>query len=67
MGFMITKLVNGKLKQKVHVFHRLKVDRELAVKEFSRPAAGKGPVNPCDLRPAPVLRKTVNYLLNRQV
>lgn len=46
---------------------RLKVDRELAVKEFSRPAAGKGPVNPCDLRPAPVLRKTVNYLLNSVV
>lgn len=46
---------------------RLKVDRELAVKEFSRPAAGKGPVKPCDLRPAHVLKRTVNYLLGSVV
>lgn len=34
----------------------------IAVKEFTRPAAGKE-LNPKDIRPAPVLLKTINYLL----
>ncbi|XP_016895520.1 SAC3 domain-containing protein 1 isoform X2 [Cynoglossus semilaevis] len=35
-----------------------------AVKEYSRPAAGKDATNPADLRPTPVLLKTVCYLIN---
>lgn len=35
-----------------------------AVKEYFRPAAGKDATNPADLRPTPVLLKTVCYLIN---
>lgn len=40
-------------------------DRRKMVKMFSRSAAGKDLTNPEDLRPPPVLKKTVNYLLSR--
>lgn len=35
-----------------------------AVKEYSRPAAGKDSTNPPDLRPPAVLLKTVCYLID---
>lgn len=35
-----------------------------AVKEYSRPAAGKDSTNPTDLRPPAVLLKTVCYLID---
>ncbi|KAG7513875.1 hypothetical protein JOB18_019031 [Solea senegalensis] len=35
-----------------------------AVKEYSRPAAGKDATNPIELRPPAVLRKTVCYLID---
>jgi len=35
-----------------------------AVKEYSRPAAGKDSTNPADLRPPAVLLKTVCYLID---
>ncbi|XP_029355533.1 SAC3 domain-containing protein 1 [Echeneis naucrates] len=35
-----------------------------AVKEYSRPAAGKDSTNPKELRPPAVLRKTVRYLID---
>ncbi|XP_068175765.1 SAC3 domain-containing protein 1 [Antennarius striatus] len=38
-----------------------------AVKEYSRPAAGKDSTNPCDLRPSGVLLKTVCYLVDEIV
>uniref|UniRef100_A0A8C5Q3Z2 SAC3 domain containing 1 n=1 Tax=Leptobrachium leishanense TaxID=445787 RepID=A0A8C5Q3Z2_9ANUR len=38
-------------------------DPAKTVKEYSRPAAGKELSLPCDLRPPPVLLKTVRYLL----
>ncbi|XP_064620928.1 SAC3 domain-containing protein 1-like [Lineus longissimus] len=39
-------------------------DRGKTVKSYSRPAAGKRGPHPGDLRPAPVLVKTVNYLID---
>ncbi|KAM8939221.1 SAC3 domain-containing protein 1 [Pelodytes ibericus] len=38
-------------------------DPAKTVKEYSRPAAGKKLSSPCDLRPPPVLLRTVHYLL----
>ena len=35
------------------------------VKEYRRPAPGKVMVEPCELRPADVLMKTVNYLFHK--
>lgn len=46
---------------------RPRVSPDHAVKEFSRPAAGKEAVQASDLRPADVLRKTVRYLLSSVV
>uniref|UniRef100_A0A3P9HTB2 Si:zfos-452g4.1 n=2 Tax=Oryzias latipes TaxID=8090 RepID=A0A3P9HTB2_ORYLA len=43
---------------------RPKGDPLRAVKEYARPAAGKDATNPTDLRPPPVLLKTVHYLIN---
>ncbi|XP_041459817.1 SAC3 domain-containing protein 1-like isoform X2 [Lytechinus variegatus] len=42
---------------------RPKVDCSLAIKEYSRPAAGKEQANPCDLRPPEVLMKVVNHIV----
>nr|XP_008122120.1 PREDICTED: SAC3 domain-containing protein 1 [Anolis carolinensis] len=39
-------------------------DASLAVKEYSRPAAGKPPPRPEELRPPPVLLDTVRHLLS---
>ncbi|XP_033724960.1 SAC3 domain-containing protein 1-like isoform X2 [Pecten maximus] len=39
--------------------------RSRVVKEYSRPAAGKEDPLPCDLRPAHILKKTVDYLLGK--
>ncbi|XP_074491594.1 SAC3 domain-containing protein 1 [Sebastes fasciatus] len=39
-------------------------DSSRAVKEYSRPAAGKDSTNPTDLRPPAVLLKTVFYLID---
>ncbi|GIY01796.1 germinal-center associated nuclear protein [Caerostris darwini] len=41
-----------------------KADPTKVVKEFSRSAAGKELLSPGDLRPSPVLLKTMNYLIN---
>jgi len=41
------------------------VDSSLMVKEYRRPAPGKVMVEPCELRPADVLMKTVNYLFHK--
>ncbi|XP_048832507.1 SAC3 domain-containing protein 1 isoform X2 [Brienomyrus brachyistius] len=41
-----------------------RADPTRTVKEYSRPAAGKEATRPCDLRPPPVLFKTVCYLIN---
>ncbi|KAM7388309.1 hypothetical protein PAMP_024495 [Pampus punctatissimus] len=41
-----------------------KGDAMRAVKEYSRPAAGKNATNPTDLRPPAVLLKTVCYLID---
>ncbi|XP_059168226.1 SAC3 domain-containing protein 1-like [Physella acuta] len=41
---------------------RLGADEATMVKEFSRPAAGRADTEPRNLRPAPVLKKTVTYL-----
>ena len=41
---------------------KLKADSRAVVKEFSRSAAGKS-IDPSDLRPANVLLKTMNYLI----
>lgn len=41
-----------------------KGDPTRAVKEYSRPAAGKDSTNPADLRPPAVLLKTVCYLID---
>ncbi|XP_029002343.1 SAC3 domain-containing protein 1 isoform X2 [Betta splendens] len=43
---------------------RPKGDALRAVKEYSRPAAGKDSTNPSDLRPPAVLLKTVCYLID---
>ncbi|XP_044217930.1 SAC3 domain-containing protein 1 isoform X2 [Thunnus albacares] len=43
---------------------RPRVDPLRAVKEYSRPAAGKDATNPTDLRPPDVLLKTVSYLID---
>ena len=63
--------------RRLHPFERVetiknsevKLPVDIMVKEYSRPAAGKQ-LDPRDLRPAPVLVKTINYLLtdvlNRQ-
>ncbi len=42
-------------------------DRHNIVKEYSRPAAGKPEPTPKELRPAPVLLTTVDYLMNHIV
>ncbi|XP_029637790.1 SAC3 domain-containing protein 1-like [Octopus sinensis] len=42
----------------------LRAERSKMVKEYSRAAAGKAEHKPCQLRPAPVLQKTVKYLLS---
>ena len=54
---------------RLHPFERVetfendvKQPADIVVKEYSRPAAGKQ-LEPGDLRPAPVLVKTINYLL----
>ncbi|KAI8815498.1 SAC3/GANP/Nin1/mts3/eIF-3 p25 family-domain-containing protein [Cladochytrium replicatum] len=39
------------------------VDHSRAVKRFKRPAAGDPPPLPSDVRPPPVLMKTLNYLI----
>lgn len=44
-----------------------KVTRELAVKAFSRPAAGQPPPLPSDVRPPAVLKSTLYYLIDRVV
>ncbi|XP_021366328.1 SAC3 domain-containing protein 1-like [Mizuhopecten yessoensis] len=44
---------------------RFRCVRSRVVKEYSRPAAGKEDPEPSDLRPAHVLKKTVDYLLGR--
>ncbi|GAB1599952.1 SAC3 domain-containing protein 1-like [Argonauta hians] len=45
----------------------LRADRLKIVKEYSRAAAGKAVHKPCDLRPAPILQKTVDYLLDNLI
>lgn len=42
-----------------------KVDHSLAIKEYSRPAAGKEEANPSDLRPPHVLLKVVNHIVKK--
>lgn len=41
-----------------------KADSKKVIKEFSRSAAGKAHLAPCDLRPSDILLSTVNYLIN---
>lgn len=54
--------------RRLHPFERVenvseaKLPVDVVVKEYSRPAAGKQ-LDPRDIRPAPVLVKTINYLL----
>lgn len=43
---------------------RPRADPSRAVKEYSRPAAGKDSTRPADLRPPTVLLKTVCYLID---
>ena len=43
---------------------RPRADPQRAVKEYSRPAAGKDSTRPSDLRPPAVLLKTVCYLID---
>uniref|UniRef100_A0A8C2W748 Si:zfos-452g4.1 n=1 Tax=Cyclopterus lumpus TaxID=8103 RepID=A0A8C2W748_CYCLU len=45
-------------------FRKPRGDPFRAVKEYSRPAAGKDSTNPTDLRPPAVLMKTVCYLID---
>ncbi|WBW74691.1 nuclear export factor Sac32 [Schizosaccharomyces osmophilus] len=40
-------------------------DPEFTVKAYHRPAAGKGPILPSDVRPPAILRKTTEYLLQQ--
>ncbi|KAI8916211.1 SAC3/GANP/Nin1/mts3/eIF-3 p25 family-domain-containing protein [Gorgonomyces haynaldii] len=42
----------------------MQVDHQRAVKRFRRSAAGDPPPLPCDVRPPPVLEKTLDYLLD---
>ncbi|KAA8916781.1 hypothetical protein TRICI_001079 [Trichomonascus ciferrii] len=44
-----------------------KVTRELAVKAFSRPAAGQPPPLPSDVRPPAVLKSTLYYLIDNVI
>lgn len=44
-----------------------KVTRELAVKAFSRPAAGQPPPLPSDVRPPAMLQSTLYYLIDKVV
>ena len=44
-----------------------KADRDKMVKEYTRPAAGKTEPTMSDLRPAPVLLKTVHFLVEKVV
>lgn len=44
-----------------------RADLSRTVKEYSRPAAGKDSTRACDLRPPPVLFKTVCYLVDEIV
>lgn len=44
-----------------------KVTRQFAVKAFSRPAAGQPPPLPSDVRPPPILQKTLFYLIDQVV
>ncbi|GFS46894.1 germinal-center associated nuclear protein [Nephila pilipes] len=41
-----------------------KADPTKVVKQFSRSAAGKKLISPAELRPSPILLKTMNYLVN---
>lgn len=45
--------------------YRLGADEATMVKEFSRPAAGRADTEPSNLRPAPVLKKTLTYLYEK--
>ena len=54
-----------KIKKNSTCFYRPKADRRKVVKQFSRPAAGRGDTDPSQLRPAPVLSETVSYLFGR--
>uniref|UniRef100_A0A3Q0S9Q8 Si:zfos-452g4.1 n=1 Tax=Amphilophus citrinellus TaxID=61819 RepID=A0A3Q0S9Q8_AMPCI len=67
------ELRNREAQNRLHHFEMLagtekdrrpKADPSRAVKEYSRPAAGKDATKPSDLRPPPVLLKTVNYLID---
>lgn len=67
------ELRNREAQNRLHHFEMLpgterdrrpKGDPSRAVKEYSRPAAGKDATKPSDLRPPPVLLKTVNYLID---
>ncbi|KAK9480940.1 SAC3/GANP/Nin1/mts3/eIF-3 p25 family-domain-containing protein [Lipomyces japonicus] len=44
-----------------------KIDRQLAVKAFSRPAAGQPPPLPSDVRPPGILQNTLTFLINTTV
>ena len=53
---------------KMNVFsylYRYRADRQLVVKEYLRPAAGKEGAIPADLRPGPVLVKTTTHLIKK--
>ncbi|KAK7207162.1 SAC3/GANP/Nin1/mts3/eIF-3 p25 family-domain-containing protein [Myxozyma melibiosi] len=43
------------------------IDKNLAVKEFSRPAAGQPPPLPSDVRPPGILQNTLTYLIDNIV
>ncbi|XP_041863273.1 SAC3 domain-containing protein 1 [Melanotaenia boesemani] len=67
------ELQNRETQKRLHRFEmvpgtekdrRPRGDRLRAVKEYSRPAAGKDATNPSDLRPPSVLLKTVCYLID---
>ncbi|EPY51251.1 nuclear export factor Sac3 [Schizosaccharomyces cryophilus OY26] len=44
-----------------------RVDKNLAVKAFHRPAAGNEQALPSDVRPPPVLKKSLDYLIDKIV
>ncbi|XP_035509988.1 SAC3 domain-containing protein 1 [Morone saxatilis] len=67
------ELQNREAQNRLHRFEMLagtergrrhRADPLRAVKEYSRPAAGKDSTNPTDLRPPAVLLKTVCYLID---
>lgn len=45
----------------------IKADQAKAIKAYTRPAAGVNKTIPSDLRPSPVLKKTVAYLCTKCV